>query len=137
MFPVSPAKEKALRERLKSLDIFEKDIKESFIRSGGRGGQNVNKTSTCVYLRHLPTGIDVKCQKARTQGLNRYYARQLLCDKLERLIKGRQSEEMQRIAKIRRQKRRRSKRAKQKMLTEKRIHSMKKRERSFRYEEED
>lgn len=132
MFPVSPLKEKALREKLKSLGIIEKDIEESFIRSRGKGGQNVNKTSTCVYLKHKPSGIEVKCQKARTQGLNRYYARLLLHEKIERLIKGRKSEEEQRIAKLRRQKRKRSKRAREKMLFEKKMRSQKKRERSFR-----
>ncbi|MCK5138935.1 MAG: peptide chain release factor-like protein [Thermodesulfovibrionia bacterium] len=133
IFPVSSAKEKALREKLKNLGIFEKDIEESFIRSRGRGGQNVNKTSTCVYLKHKQSGIEVKCQKARTQGLNRYYARLLLHTKIERLLKGRKSEEERRIAKLRRQKRKRSKRAKEKMLFEKKIRSQKKRERSFRY----
>lgn len=132
MFPVGPEKEKALGEKLESLGIYEKDIKESFIRSGGRGGQNVNKTATCVYLKHIPTGIEVKCSKARTQGLNRYYARQILYEKIEQLIKGRESEEQQRIAKIKRQKRKRSKRAKEKMLAEKRMLSRKKRERAFK-----
>jgi len=132
MFPVSPQKEKALRHKLESLGIYEKDIRESFIRSRGKGGQKVNKTSTCVYLKHIPTGIEVKCRKARTQGLNRYYARQFLYTKIESLIKGRESEEKQRIAKIRRQKRKRSKRAKEKMLAEKRLLSQKKKERSFR-----
>jgi protein subunit release factor B len=133
MFPVSPEKEKALRERLESLGIYERDIKESFIRSGGKGGQNVNKTSTCVYLKHIPTGTEVKCQKTRSQGLNRYYARLLLYEKIEREIKGRESEEARRIAKIRRQKRKRSKRAKEKIFAEKRLQSIKKAERSFRY----
>ncbi len=133
MFPVSPEKEKKLRAKLDSLGIFEKDIEESFVRSQGRGGQNVNKTSTCVYLKHTPTGILVKCQKARTQGLNRYYARMLLFEKIENLIKGEKSEEQQRIARIRRQKRKRSKRSREKMLAEKRLQSAKKEERSFRY----
>ena len=137
MFPVGPEKEKALGEKLGSLGIYEKDIKESFIRSGGRGGQNVNKTATCVYLKHIPTGIEVKCSKARTQGLNRYYARQILYEKIEQLIKGRESEEQQRIAKIKRQKRKRSKRAKEKMLAEKRMQSQKKKERSSRYGSEE
>ncbi len=133
MSPVSPAKEKALREKLESLGVFEKDIRESFIRSRGKGGQNVNKTSTCVYLRHIPTGIEVKCRKERSQSLNRYHARVLLYSKIERLVRGRKSEEEQRIAKIRGRKRRRSKRAKEKMLEEKRLQSIKKTERSFRY----
>ncbi len=131
MFPIGLQKEKALKQKLENLHIYEKDIKESFIRSSGKGGQKVNKTSTCVYLKHIPTGIEVKCSKARTQGLNRYYARQLLYAKIERLIKGRESEEKQRIAKIRRQKRKRSKRAKEKMLAQKKLQSQKKKERSF------
>ncbi len=133
MFPVRPEKEKALKEKLESISVYEKDIKESFIRSHGRGGQNVNKTSTCVYLKHIPTGIEVKCQKARTQGLNRYYARVLLYTKVERLIKGIKSEEEARIAKLRRQKRKRSKRAKEKMLAEKKLQSQKKKDRTFRH----
>ena len=133
MFPLSPEKEKAIRKKLDNLGIYEKDIRESFIRSHGKGGQKVNKTSTCVYLKHIPTGVEVKCQKARTQGLNRYYARVLLLEKIERLIKGKESEEEQRIAKIKRQKRKRSKRAREKMLAEKRLQSIRKTERSFRY----
>ncbi len=134
MSPVSLKKEKALKEKLESLGIFEKDIRESFIRSRGKGGQNVNKTSTCVYLKHIPTGIEVKCRKGRSQGLNRYHARALLYSKIERLIRGKKSEEEQRIAKIRRQKRKRSKRAKEKMLEEKHVHSTKKTARSFKYD---
>jgi len=133
MFPVSPEKEKKLRAKLDSLGIDEKDIEESFVRSQGRGGQNVNKTSTCVYLKHTPTGILVKCQKARSQGLNRYYARVFLFKKIDAFIKGKKSEEQQRIAKLRRQKRKRSKRSREKMLAEKRLQSVKKEDRSFRY----
>ncbi len=131
MFPVRQEKEKALRHKLESLGIYEKDIKETFIRSQGKGGQNVNKTSTCVYLKHIPTGIEVKCQKERSQGLNRYHARVLLYTKIERLIRGKKSEEQRRIAKLRRQKQKRSKRAKEKMLAEKRLQSKKKKERSY------
>ena len=110
-----------------SLGINEADLEEKFIRSGKRGGQNVNKTSTCAYLKHRPTGIEVKCQQERSQALNRFLARRILANKIESLILGRQSEERRRIEKIRRQKRRRSRRAKEKMLRYKRIRSEKKR----------
>jgi protein subunit release factor B len=130
IFPVSSAKEKELAERMEVLGIREEDIDESFVRSGGKGGQHVNKTSTCVYLRHAPTGVEVKCQEERSQALNRYRARVLLVKKIDQLIRGRESAEIQRIEKIRRQKRKRSKRAKEKMLAEKKITSGKKRLRS-------
>ncbi len=131
-FSVRKEKEDALRERMKSLGIFEKDIVEKFIRSSGKGGQKVNKTSTCVYLKHLPTKIEVKCQRERSQAINRFLARRILADKIERIILDKESEEQQRIEKIRRQKRKRSKRAKLKMLEEKRKHSQKKEARRFR-----
>jgi len=136
MFPVSPLKEKSLQEKMKAFNIHEDDIRESFIRSQGRGGQNVNKTSTCVYLKHLPTGIEVKCQQERSQVLNRYRARVILVKKIEQLIKGQESEEVQRIEKIRRRKRKRSKRAKEKMLLQKKRVSRKKQLRTYRYGEE-
>ena len=127
IFKVSPLKEKQLFEKMEALKIREEDIEESFIRSGGKGGQHVNKTSTCVYLKHSPTGVEVKCQEERSQILNRYRARVLLVKKIDELIRGKESEERQRIEKIRRQKRKRSKRAKEKMLAEKKIVSAKKR----------
>ena len=136
MFPVSPLKEKELIKKMEALNIHEKDIKESFIRSGGKGGQHVNKTSTCVYLKHIPTGIEVKCQAERSQSLNRYKARVILFKKIDQLVKGKESEEIQRIEKIRRQKRKRSKRAKEKMLDEKKITSEKKRFRSYKFDNE-
>ena len=123
---VTPEKQKALEERMERLGIFEKDIVEKFVRSGGKGGQNVNKTSTCVYLKHLPTGTEVKCHRERYQAINRFLARRLLADKIEREILGRLSEEEQRIEKIRRQKRKRSERAKAKMLADKHVQSGKK-----------
>jgi len=126
---INIAKENILKERMQRLGIKEEDIVENFIRSSGRGGQNVNKTSTCVYLRHIPTGIEVKCQKERFQFLNRYLARVLLVNKIENLVMGKRSQERMRIEKIKRQKRKRSKRAKLKVLEVKRKHSQKK---SFR-----
>jgi protein subunit release factor B len=136
-FGVSPEKEEALKKRLEKLGLREADIVEKFVRSGGHGGQNVNKLATCVYLKHLPTGIEVKCQQERSQALNRFIARRILADKVEKLILGRKSEEEQRIAKLRRQKRKRSKRAKEKMLEEKRRRSEVKHGRSFRPSGED
>ncbi len=131
-FSVNRDKEDALRKKMDGLGIFEKDIVEKFIRSSGKGGQKVNKTSSCVYLKHLPTKIEVKCQRERSQSINRFLARRILTDKIEKMIKGKESEEQQRIAKIRRQKRKRSKRAKLKMVEDKRIHSRKIKERKFR-----
>ncbi len=131
-FSVNRDKEDALRKKMDGLGIFEKDIVEKFIRSSGKGGQKVNKTSSCVYLKHLPTKIEVKCQRERSQSINRFIARRILTDKIEKMIRGKESEEQQRIAKIRRQKRKRSKRAKLKMVEDKRIHSRKIKERKFR-----
>ena len=128
-FGVNRDKEKALREKMERLGIRDNDIVEQFIRSKGPGGQNVNKTSTCVYLKHIPSGIEVKCQKERSQALNRYIARELLVNKIETLILGKLSKERQRVEKIRRQKRRRSRKAKLKMLEAKRRQGEKK---SFR-----
>jgi protein subunit release factor B len=130
-FSVSPEKEKALCQRMGKLGIFEKDIVEKFIRSQGKGGQKVNKASTCVYLKHLPTGIEVKCQRERSQAINRFLARRILADKIESMILGKKSEEEQRIEKIRRQKRKRSKRAQLKILEAKRKHSEKKKARAL------
>jgi protein subunit release factor B len=134
---VSKDKQDALQEKMESLGIQEKDIMEKFIRSSGKGGQKVNKTSTCVYLKHLPTGIEVKCQRERYQAVNRYLARKILAAKVEAMIRGKESEEQQKIAKIRRQKRKRSKKAKMKMLEDKKKQSQKKKDRSFRPSQED
>jgi peptide chain release factor len=131
-FGVSPDKEQALAERMEKLGLREADIVEKFIRSGGHGGQNVNKVATCVYLKHLPSGVEVKCQQERSQALNRFLARRILADKIETAVLGKQSQEEQRIAKIRRQKRKRSKRAKDKMLADKRRVSEKKKGRTFK-----
>ncbi len=126
LFTVSSEKEKALLERMASLGVAESDLRETFVRSSGPGGQKVNKTSSCVQLVHIPTGLTVKCQRERSQAINRFLARRLLLDRIERLQKGVVEAEKERVEKIRRQKRKRSKRAKEKMLEAKHRQSEKK-----------
>ena len=125
-FPVSAEKESQLAQRMAALGVSEAEIEESFVRSGGHGGQNVNKTSTCVMLLHRPTGLQVKCQETRQQGLNRFLARRLLLDKIEERKKGFVAAQRSEMERIRRQKRKRSRRAKQRMLADKAHHAGKK-----------
>jgi protein subunit release factor B len=125
-----PDKLAPLAARMQQLGVREDEIEERFVRSGGPGGQNVNKTSSCVMLTHRPTGLQVKCQTSRQQGLNRLLARRLLLDKIERQRQGFVAAERAKIEKIRRQKRRRSRRAKAKMLANKAHQAAKKATRS-------
>ncbi len=111
---VSPEKVRDLEDRMASLGIREVDIQERFVHARGRGGQKVNKTAACVYLKHLPTGIEVKCQESRSREANRFFARRLLADKIEDSILGRESPRAREIEKIRRQKMKRSRRAREK-----------------------
>jgi protein subunit release factor B len=123
---ISQEKDAALRERMERLGVREEEFRETFIRSSGPGGQKVNKTSSCVFLVHLPTGLSVKCQQERSQALNRFLARRILIDRIERLRTGLVSAERMRVEKIRRQKRRRSRRAQEKTLEAKHLQAEKK-----------
>ena len=115
-----------LQKRMNKLKLFESDLSERFILGSGSGGQKINKTYSCVHLKHPPTGLEVRCQKTRLRSDNRYHARSRLCDKLEEKLFEKKSKKQQAIAKIRRQKQRRSRRSKEKMLEEKRQHGEKK-----------
>jgi protein subunit release factor B len=125
-FPVSLEKESQLSRRMAALGVQESDIEESFVRSGGHGGQNVNKTSTCVMLVHRPTGLQVKCQETRHQGLNRFIARGQLLDKLEQKRNAAKAARLAEQEKLRRQNRKRSRGAKNRMLADKSHHAQKK-----------
>lgn len=125
-FPVSLEKESQLARRMAALGVSEADIEENFVRSGGHGGQNVNKTATCVMLLHRPTQLRVKCQTTRQQGMNRFLARRMLLDKIEAQQTGRVAARRDEAERIRRQKRRRSRRAQNRMLADKAHQSSKK-----------
>ncbi|MCB1149090.1 MAG: peptide chain release factor-like protein [Chlamydiia bacterium] len=117
--PISPEKQLQLEKRMRALGIEEEDLEEKFILGSGKGGQKVNKTSNCVWLKHIPSKLEVKCMQERSRELNRYRARQLLCEKFEEKILQVKTKKQQEIEKIRRQKRRRSKRAQEKVLEQK------------------
>lgn len=121
--PISPDKRREAQARMQRLGIREEDLVEKFILGSGSGGQKINKTSSCVYLRHIPSGIEVKCQQDRSRELNRYLARRMLCDKYAEAILKEKSKKKQLQEKIRRQKRRRSRKQKEKMLQQKHLHS--------------
>jgi protein subunit release factor B len=116
-FPVGEEKNRWLKKKMEALGVREEDIEEKFIRSSGSGGQKVNKTSTCVYLRHIPTGIEVKCMKERSQPLNRFLARRELVEKISK-VSGQITSDDIKMEKIRRQKAKRRKRARLKYRSE-------------------
>ena len=119
-------KREALKRRMVSLGILEDDLIERFIKGTGHGGQKINKTSSCVYLQHHPSGIEIKCQAQRSREMNRFLARREICDRIEEIEQGRRSKRQQQIEKIRRQKRRRSRRQRQRDVVLKRQHGQKK-----------
>ncbi|KKP38463.1 MAG: hypothetical protein UR28_C0016G0016 [Candidatus Peregrinibacteria bacterium GW2011_GWF2_33_10] len=110
-------------EKAQELYIQNNDIIEQFIHGSGHGGQKINKTSSTVYLKHLPTGIEIKCQAFRERGKNRIQAYKLLIDKIEFLKKGKESEKAKKNYKLKKQKQKRSKRAKEKILEQKHLRS--------------
>ena len=120
---VSKGKIDELEKRMLLLGIREDDLIEKFILGSGSGGQKINKTSSCVYLKHIPSGIEIKCQQERSRDLNRFIARRELCRKIEERDQNILSEKEQAIAKIRRQKKRRTRRSQEKMLQDKKTHS--------------
>jgi protein subunit release factor B len=124
--PITSEKLIALAERLAALGITEGDLLEKFVRGSGAGGQKINKTSSCVFLKHLPSGVCIKCQIDRSREMNRYLARRELCEQLETIRDGKASAKTQAIEKMRRQKRRRSRRSKQRSIDDKRLLSTKK-----------
>lgn len=116
---ITPEKWEKLHNRMEKLNILEHDLAEHFIRGSGKGGQKVNKTSSCVQLSHAVSGIEIRCQKTRSQADNRYWARTELCSRIEEQVLGEKSKKQQAFEKVRRQKRRRSRRAKARMLDDK------------------
>lgn len=109
-FAVSEEKNRWLKAKMEELGVAEKDLEERFVHASGSGGQHVNKSSSCVYLKHLPTGLEVKCMESRSQSLNRFLARRLLLEKLEGAGGGRTKKELA-AEKLKRQKARRKRRS--------------------------
>jgi peptide chain release factor len=115
---IKEEKRKILKERMIKLNILEKDIEEKFILSSGKGGQKVQKTHNCVYIKHIPSQIAVKCQKDRLRENNRYFARKELCDKYEECILNQKTKKQILVKKKAKQKKRRQKKSKQKHLNQ-------------------
>jgi protein subunit release factor B len=112
-FGITELKRQDLQQRMHNCNLLENDIEETFVRSSGAGGQKVNKTSSCVHLKHIPSGLAVKVQKSRSQGMNRYYARKQMCELLENKLLGKESPQVKKLEKIRKQKDRKRRRSSQ------------------------
>jgi peptide chain release factor len=112
-----------LRSRMETCGIREEDLVEKFILGSGSGGQKINKTASCVYLCHTPSGLEVKCQEERSRELNRFRARRRLCERYEEILLKEKSARAREIAKLRKQKQRRSRKTQAKLVEEKRRRS--------------
>jgi protein subunit release factor B len=109
-----------MTKRLARLGVTPGDLRESFVRASGPGGQNVNKVSTCVQLLHVPTGITVKCMTSRSQAQNRVEALGLLADRLEERAEAARLRQAAAVSKQRRQRARRSRGTKRQLVEGKR-----------------
>jgi protein subunit release factor B len=124
--PITSDKLAALEQRMAALGIGEADLLEKFVRGSGAGGQKINKTSNCVFLKHLPTGVCIKCQMDRSREMNRFLARRELCEQLEAIREGKSVAKTQAIEKMRRTNRPRSRNSKNRSVADKRNLSQKK-----------
>ena len=121
---------RSVEQRMKELGVLETELDEIFARSGGPGGQHVNKVSTAVTLRHLPSGLQVTVQDSRSQARNRVLARERMLDAIERRRQRERAVEISRREKLRRQRAPRPPALKRRILEGKRRRSKLKKLRS-------
>ncbi|RJO64670.1 MAG: peptide chain release factor-like protein [Candidatus Omnitrophota bacterium] len=117
------------KKEMEYLKIRPEDVEERFVRSRGPGGQNVNKTSTCVWLRHIPTGTEVRCQRERSQSLNRMIAWEVLIKKIKQRFRAQEMRQLAERTKEKKARWRRPERLRLLLVESKRRHSKKKRSR--------
>lgn len=123
---ITPETTRRIQQLMARAGLRDADVEETFVRGSGAGGQKINKTSSCVQLRHAASGTVVKCQQTRSREVNRWLARQELAGRILERIEGERSARRQAAERIRRQKRRRSRRQRARMLDDKRQHAAKK-----------